>query len=62
MRSAPDNRVMVERVNFAARASAAVLFRAMGPPSAFAVRLGWDDDRLVEEVTAMTTAYLEFDR
>ncbi len=58
----PDNRQMAERVDFAARATAAVMLRAMGPPAAFAQRLGWDDDRLVDEVTAMATAYLEFDR
>ena len=58
----PDNHRLGERVEFASRAAAAILLRAMGPPSAFAQRLGWDDDRLVQEVTTMTIAYLEFER
>jgi len=58
----PEDRRMAERVDFASRAAAAILLRAMGPPSAFARRLGWDDARLVDEVTAMITAYLEFER
>lgn len=58
----PDDRQLAERVDFASRAAAAILLRAMGPPSAFARRLGWDDERLVHEVTAMVTAYLESER
>lgn len=57
----PDDRELAVRVAFAARSSAAIIIRAVSPPHEFAVRLGFDDERLIREVTVMATAYLSLD-
>lgn len=53
-----DDTALGLRVEFAARSIAAVLLRAVGPPISFASLLGFDDERLVAEVTLLATSYL----
>lgn len=55
----PDNRRLGEAVEFTTRSLAAVLMRAVCAPGAFAKQMGFDDERLVKETTAMATAYLD---
>jgi len=54
-----DDRELAVRVEFATRAIAAVLLRAVGPPQGFAVGMGLDDARLVAELTTMASSYLD---
>ena len=48
----------VLRAEFATRTAAAALQRAVGLPTQFGVRMGMDDEQLVDETTALLTPYL----
>lgn len=54
----PDDEALAQRVEFASRAVAAILLRAVGPPTGFASMMGFDDERLVAEVSLLATSYL----
>lgn len=53
-----DDREFRVVAEFAARVAAATIQRAIGLPTNFGERMGLDDERLLDELTAMLTPYL----
>lgn len=56
------DRDFARRVEFAARASGAIILRAACPPAQFARQIGFDDATLVREVAVMALGYLDAER